>query len=77
MIPDKEFTIEQVPAWGQSACAVPGSPTLTEGTSWMISALTPPTARCSPDCRLSLAIDVSQLTKCNPVPLTGAYRSRR
>lgn len=30
-----------------------------------------------PGLPLSLAINVSQLTKCNPVPLTGAYRSRR
>lgn len=71
--------ITHTPLWGQSACAVISSPSLTEGPYFVDEDLNRRDIRFDSDgsmqagLPLSLAINVSQLVDCNPVPLTGAY----
>lgn len=72
--------LNQVPAWSQTACAILGSPSLTEGPYFVDEDLNRSDIRVDPvdgstqqGVLLSLAINVAQLTSCSPVPLTGAY----
>lgn len=72
--------INHTPAWGQAACAVLGSPSLTEGPYFVDEDLNrndirvdPADGSIQPGVPLSIAISVSQLVNCNPIPLTGAY----
>lgn len=71
--------LNRIPAQAQS-CAVLGSPSLTEGPYFVDEDLNRSDIRIDPSdgstqagIPLSLAISVSQLTNCSPVPLTGAY----
>lgn len=71
--------VTHTPLWGQAACAVISSPSLTEGPYFVDEDLNRRDIRLDtdgsiqPGLPLSLAINVSQLVDCNPVPLTGAY----
>ncbi len=66
--------------WGQPACAVLGSPSLTEGPYFVDEDLNrndirvdPADGTVQPGLPLALSINVAQLVNCNTVPLTGAY----
>ncbi|MBI2686862.1 MAG: hypothetical protein HYX27_11145 [Acidobacteria bacterium] len=68
------------PLWSQAACAVIGSPSLTEGPYFVDEDLNrtdirvdPTDGTIQPGLPLSLAINVSQKLDCGTVPLTGAY----
>ena len=67
------------PLWGQAACTVISSPSLTEGPYFVDEDLNRRDIRfdvdgsIQPGLPLSLAINVSQLVDCNQTPLTGAY----
>jgi protocatechuate 3,4-dioxygenase beta subunit len=72
--------VNHIPAWGQAACAVLGSPSLTEGPYFVDEDLNrsdirfdPADGSMQPGVPLSLAINVSQLVNCRTTPLTGAY----
>jgi protocatechuate 3,4-dioxygenase beta subunit len=71
--------LNHTPLWGQSACSIITSPSLTEGPYFVDEDLNRPDIRfdadrsIQPGMPLSLAINVSKLVDCNPVPLTGAY----
>jgi protocatechuate 3,4-dioxygenase beta subunit len=64
---------------GQATCTVISSPSLTEGPYFVDEDLNRSDIRfdadgvLQPGLPLSLALNVSQLVDCNPVPLTGAY----
>ena len=74
--------LSHTPLWGQSACAVLGSPSLTEGPYFVDEDMNrrdiridPFDGSLQPGIPLSLAINVSQLAtgSCMPTALTGAY----
>jgi protocatechuate 3,4-dioxygenase beta subunit len=71
--------LTHTPMWGQAACTVISSPSLTEGPYFVDEDLNRRDIRfdaqgsLQPGVPLSLAINVTQLVNCNPVPLTGAY----
>ncbi len=74
--------LTHTPLWGQSACAVLGSPSLTEGPYFVDEDMNRRDIRVDPadgsiqaGIPLSLAINVSQITttNCTPTALTGAY----
>jgi len=68
------------PVWSQAACAVLGSPSLTEGPYFVDEDLNrsdiridPADGSMQPGIPLSLAINVAQKTDCGTSPLNGAY----
>lgn len=72
--------MRHTPLWGQSACAVLGSPSLTEGPYFVDEDLNrsdirvdPSDGSVRPGLPLSLSINVKQLTDCTLAPMTGAY----
>ena len=71
--------LTHTPLWGQAACTVISSPSLTEGPYFVDEDLNRRDIRfdadgsLQPGLPLSLAINVSQLVDCNTVPLPGAY----
>jgi protocatechuate 3,4-dioxygenase beta subunit len=72
--------LNHTPAWSQSACAILGSPSLTEGPYFVDEDLNRSDLRIDPangttqaGVPLSLAINVAQLSSCSTTPLTGAY----
>jgi protocatechuate 3,4-dioxygenase beta subunit len=71
--------VTHTPLWGQAACTILSSPSLTEGPYFVDEDLGRADIRSDvngtfqPGLPLSLAINVSQLVNCNSVPLTGAY----
>ena len=71
--------LNHTPLWAQAACSVISSPSLTEGPYFVDEDKMRTDIRfdadgtLQPGMPLSLAINVSKLVDCNPVPLAGAY----
>ena len=71
--------LTHTPLWGQAACTVVSSPSLTEGPYFVDEDLNRRDIRfdadgsLQPGLPLSLAINVMQLVDCNRVPVPGAY----